>query len=237
MKQRQLPPTGGGPPIIAAGGRPVSVRRAAAPAPVTLTLSATPESEAAGREVLNRIRDACGRDDIELLSSLVVLFPSVVSRTPDFHGLMHELVRNKKERIIAKIFRTPGRRGPKPQDEFHLIALVEHVMETEQLRHATEAIARLAEIFDEERPNVQPGETPLPFLPDDKTLQNRHSTLHKLFRLWSGSIYVPADLLTAQPWTPPGYQPEPPNLVATRLSNAIVFHAPDDKVKEPKKEN
>lgn len=75
-------------------------------------------------------------------------------------------------------------------------------------------------------------------MPAKKTLQNTHSQFSDLFRLWSGSRYVPPELVTAQPWMPPGYRPEPLKLAVTRLSRAIVFHSPDDKVTEPpKKEN
>ncbi|MBV8756322.1 MAG: hypothetical protein JO257_03540 [Deltaproteobacteria bacterium] len=238
MKQRQLPPTGGGPPIIAAGGRPISLRKDVAPAPITLTLSISPESEAAGKDVLQRVRDACNRDAFELISSVVVLFPNVTARTPEFHGLMDELVQGERRDVIGKIFRVPGRRGPKPHNQFHLIALIEHVMTTEKLDHATEAIARLAEVFAEERAKpITDRERELLSLPGEKRLQNLHTDLHELFRLWTKGIYIPGEQLTAQPWLPPGYQPEQRPLVATKLSNAIVFHAPEDEVTEPKKEN
>jgi len=197
------------------------------------------EAETAGREVITRLRDACAADKIELVASIRVLFPSITARSPDFHALMEELARDDQHDAIARILRVPGKRGPKRQDEFELISLIEHVMQTEGLTEAAEAIRRLAEILDEERAKpLKPGERPPPFLPAEHTLRTRHSTLHKLFRLWSGSVYVPAELLTAEPWTPPGYVPEPPpKLVMTKLSNAIVFHAPEDTVTEPKKEN
>jgi hypothetical protein len=238
MKQRQLPPTGGGPPIIAAGGRPVSLRKDIAPAPITLTLSASPESSAAGQDLLQRVRDACSRDAFELVSSVAVLFPNVTARTPEFHALMDELVQGEKHDVIGKIFRVPGRRGPKPQDEFHLIALIEHVMATEKLGHVTHAIGRLVEVFVEERAKpITERERELLSLPGKKRLQNLHADLHELFRLWTNGIYIPGEQLTALPWLPPGYKPEQRPLVATKLSNAIVFHAPDDEVTEPNKED
>jgi hypothetical protein len=167
-----------------------------------------------------------------------VLFPSVTARTPEFHALMDELVRHEKQAVIGKIFRAPGRRGPKPQDEFHLIALIEHVMETEGITQATDAIARLADIFAEERAKpLTERERDMLSLPGKKRLQNLHADLHDLFRLWTKGIYIPGDQLTALPWTPPGYQPEQRPLVRTKLSNAAVFHAPDAKVTEPKKEH
>src|SRR3569833_2080789 len=131
MRHRPLPPTGGGPPLTTAGGRAVSARRHVAPAPISLSLSVSVEAETAGRDVITRIRDACSRDDIELIASILVLFPSIAPRMPDFHALMDELVREQKQDVIAKILRVPGKRGPKRQDEFELVALIEHVMQTE----------------------------------------------------------------------------------------------------------
>lgn len=105
-------------------------------------------------------------------------------------------------------------------------------MTEQKFGRVTEALSWLADAFEKAR---ERGETELPWLPSRKTLQNTHARFAELFRLWSGSRFVPAQLLTALPWMPPGYRYQPPTLVATRLSNAIVFHSPGDRVSEPEK--
>ncbi|HEX3482207.1 MAG TPA: hypothetical protein VHT91_44635 [Kofleriaceae bacterium] len=105
-------------------------------------------------------------------------------------------------------------------------------MTEQKFGRITDALSWLADAFEMAR---ERGETRLPWLPSRKTQQNTYARYGELFRLWSSSRFVPAELLTARPWMPLGYKPEPPTMVATRLSNAIVFHAPGDMVSEPKK--
>jgi hypothetical protein len=229
-----LPPAGGGPPIVSVSGRITNPTRPSAPASITLTLTVDAEAEAAGREVVGRVRAACDADDHESLSTLVVLFSQVVARVPEFHALMDELVRNRDEDTIRKICRVPGGRGRPRGDEFYFVAAVEQLMKDQKLEQVTDALEQLAKAFKEAR---ESGELTLPFMPSQKTLQNTHSRLRDLFRLWSRSLCVPPELLTAWPWTPPGYVPEPLQFVATRLSHAIVLHPPTSTVTEPTEEN
>jgi hypothetical protein len=144
---------------------------------------------------------------------------------------MDELVRKGDGETIRRICRVPGLRGRPHGEPFYFVAAVEHVMAEQKLERVTDALAWLVDAFAQAREREEEG---LPWLPSKKTLQNAHSRFAEMFRLWSGSRFVPADLLTARPWMPPGCRPEPPNLVATRLSNAIVLHSPGDRVSEPK---
>jgi len=201
---------------------------------IKLTLTVDAEAEAAGREVVGRVRAACDADDHETLSTLVVLFLEIVTRVPEFHALMDELTENRDDKAIRQICRIPGGRGRPHGDAFYFVASIEHVMKEHKLQHATDALEWLVKAFQEAREN---GEINLPFMPSQKTLQNTHAQLRDLFRLWSRSRFVPLELLTAQPWTAPGYVPEPLQFVATRLSRAIVLHSPTATVTEPKREN
>ncbi|HEX3482206.1 MAG TPA: hypothetical protein VHT91_44630 [Kofleriaceae bacterium] len=109
--QRPRPATGGGPPIIAASGRIVNPAKPSEPASITLTLRIDPKAEAAGREVVERVRAACDADDFEAVSTLLLLFPDIISRVAEFHGLMDELVRTGDGKTIRRICRTPRRPG------------------------------------------------------------------------------------------------------------------------------
>ena len=203
-----------------------------------MTLSASAAAEARGRDVVNRTGDACSHRDVELLAALLVLFDEVVKRTPEFHVLMDDLIESERGDDIRRIFRVPGRRGPKPSDQFFAIALIEHVLDKQKRSEAAEAIRTLREAIAKERQKpTKPGDPDVPSLPGEKALGNLHSRLHKLFRFWRDGIHVPGELLTATPWTLPDSDPTPIDLVPTKLSNAIVFHSPDVKVIEPKKEN
>ena len=62
MTGRQLPPVGGGDPVLSASGivRPKDVRATSGEAaPLTLTLTMSPAAEQAGRAVAALIRSAC----------------------------------------------------------------------------------------------------------------------------------------------------------------------------------
>ena len=203
-----------------------------APTSIRTTLTVDAAAQATGCEVVERVRAACEADDHETLSTLVVLFPSVVARVPEFHALMDELVRNRADDAIRKIVRAPGGRGRPRGDEFYFVAAVEQAMRDHKLERVTDALQLLAKTYREAREN---GVT-LPFMSSQKTLQNTHSRLRDLFRLWSRSLCVPPELLTAWPWTPPGYVPEPVPFVVTKLSHAIVLHSPGSTVTEPKKD-
>ena len=231
-RERPQPPTGGGSPIISTSGRIVNPANPSKPASITLTLTIHPKAESTGRAIVERTGAACDADDFEVVSALLVLFPDVVPRVAEFHGLMDELVRKGDEETIRRICRVPGLRGRPHGDPLYFVAAVEHVMAEQKLERVTDALEWLVDAFAKARAR---GEDGLPWLPSRKTLQNAHSRLAELFRLWSGSRFVPAELLTARPWMPPGYRPEPPRLIATRLSNAVVLHAPEDRVSEPKK--
>lgn len=231
-RERPLPPTGGGSPIISASGRIVNPANPSKPASITLSLTIDPKAEAAGRTIVQRIRVACDADDFEAVSALLVLFPEVVPRVAEFHGLMDELMCKGDGETIRRIYRVPGGRGRPHGDAFYFVALVELVMVEQKLERVTDSLVWLADAFAKAR---ERGEDRLAWLPSRKTLQNVHARFAELFRLWSGSRFVPAELLTVRAWTPLGYRPEPPQLVATRLSNAVVFHSPGDRVSEPKK--
>jgi len=239
MTHRPLPPTGGGSPIISASAR--ATAKQGLPAPFTLTLSTSPEAAARGLDVVERIRAACTSDDIETVSIFAVLFPAVLARVPEFHALMDELDRMQDAATIKKIFHVPGGRGRPRVDKFEFVALIEHVMETEDLKTVTAALDLIANHLAAERERERRGERgtdepAIPKPPSPKTLQNSHR-LAPLFRLWSGSLYVAESLLTASPWVPPGFTPERPQLVATRLSNSIVLHSPNDSITEIKKKH
>jgi hypothetical protein len=229
-KERPLPPTGGGPPIFAASGRIVNPTKPYAPTSLTLTLTVDAQAKAVGCAIVDRVRAAGNADDFDAVSTLLVLFPEIVPRVAEFHALMDELVRKGDDSTIRKILRTPGGRGRPHVDNFNLVALIEHVMTEQKLEHVTDALRWLDDAFSKAR---EQGETNLPWLPSTKTMQNTYSRLAEVFRLWSGTRYVPAELVTAQSWNPPGYRPEPLKLTVTRLSGAIVLHSPDDKVTEP----
>lgn len=208
---------------------------------MTLTLSTSPEAAARGLDVVNRIRAACSTDDIETVSIFAILFPTVLARVPEFHALMDELDRKHDAATIKKIFYVPGGPGRPRVDKFEFIALIEHVMETENLDTITAALRSIARHLEGERERERRGERgadepAIPKPPSPKTLQNAHR-LAPLFRLWSGSLFVVESLLTATPWMPPGFTPEMPQLVATRLSNSIVLHSPADSITEIKKEH
>jgi hypothetical protein len=195
-RERPLPPTGGGSPIISTSGRIMNPANPSKPASITLTLTIDPKAEAAGRAVVERVRTACDADDFEAVSALLVLFPDVVPRVPEFHGLMDELVRKGDGETIRRICRVPGLRGRPHGDPFYFVAAVEHVMAEQKLERVTDALAWLVNAFAQAR---ERGEDGLPWLPSKKTLQNAHSHFAEMFRLWSGSRFVPADLLTARP--------------------------------------
>src|SRR5262249_172235 len=153
--------------------------------------------------------------DFEAVSTLLVLFPEVVARVAEFHGLMDELVRKGDDETIRRICRAPGGRGRPHGDPFYFVAGVEGVVTEQDVGRVTDALSWLSDAYEKAG---ERGEGGLPWLPSRKTLQNTHARFGELFRLWSGSRFVPAELLTARPWMPPGYEPEPPTLVATRLS-------------------
>jgi len=229
-KQRPLPTTGGGSPIISASGRISNPGRPTTTGAITLVLTTDAKSEAAGREIVERVRAACASDNFEVLSTLLVLFPEVVPRVAEFHGLMNELVREGHMETIRRICRIPGSQGRRHGDPFYFVAAVERVMAEQKLARVTHAIAWIADAFEKAR---ERGELGLPWLPSRKTLQNQHAAFGELFRIWSGSRSVPGEILVALPWWPPGYRPEPSIWVETKLSNAIVFHSPRDRVSEP----
>jgi hypothetical protein len=230
---RPLPPVGHGPPIVSASGRLV-YSTPSGPTSIRMRLSVDAAAQAAGREVVERVRAACDGDDHETLSTLGVLFPSVVERVPELHALMDELIRTGDDDAMRKICRIPGGRGRPRSDEFYFVAAVEQAMRDHGLDNVTDVLKLIAEAYKEARENE--GGRP-PFMPSQKTLQNAHSRLRDLFRLWSRSLWVTPQLLTARPWTPPRYVPQPVSFVATQLSRAIVFHSPGSTVTEPDKEH
>jgi hypothetical protein len=190
---------------------------------ITLTLTTDAAAEATGREVVQQIADACTENDYETLSTLHVLFTNIVPRVPEFHPLMDELVAADNKKVIWKLLRFPNTRehGGRPrEDEFYFVALIERVMENRKAESATDAISWIVG-------EHKAGRLPLPAALSAKTLQNQHAKLGELFRLWSGSIYVPPDLLTMIPWMPPGIALTPEKIDACRYPPTAASLKPE----------
>jgi len=225
MTSRPLPPTGGGPPVIAAAGTVLpSTSRGPQPA-LTLTLTVSADAEEAGLAVVALAREACLRTDLDEVATLRFFFQSVTERVPEFHALMDELVSAGDTASIERIMRAPGSPG-RPRGRMTPVALIEQIMSEHPGWSAKQAAQWLVE-------NLR-GKTPI-WIPGLKRLQNLHSELKHVFALWHRPLYVRPELLTAEAWLPPGREPWWVDFFATAVvtrlpSGTVVMHSPDDTV-------
>src|SRR5262245_48485588 len=88
MKIRPLPPTGGGPPVVSAAGTTLPSTTGGPQPALTLTLTVSRDAEEAGLAVVELVREACRRDDLDEVATLRFFFKSVTERVPEFHALM-----------------------------------------------------------------------------------------------------------------------------------------------------
>jgi hypothetical protein len=226
---RTQPPPGGGPPILCASG--VSVPKSTtdlSTAPLVLKLTVGSDAEHAGRKVVEIVKAACAAatDDeaVERVATVELFFHEVTRRVPEFHGFMNELVEEGRDDDVAAILAEPGRRERKREIP-SVIALIELVMKEKAFVRAAPAI----EWIDE---NLR-GKTFLG-MPGAGRLRNVYSQFRELFALWSGSLFVPPDLLAAFAWRSPReverLRQQLPGMRATQLRGAVVLHAPEDDV-------
>lgn len=231
LSKRTIPPTGGGPPIISASSisRPTSTTDATT-APLALTLTMSGDAERAGRAIVALVRDACRAeaDDnaVDRLATLEFFFKDVTRRVPEFHAFMDELVAAERLDDVARIIGEPKRRG-RPRKFPSVIALIEMVRSDHPEYSVTQAIGWI----DKELRGKQYAD-----MPSVARMRNIHSEFHELFELWDGSRFVPADILTAWPWSAPSEVERIRSQFAkshvTRLRNAMVVHDPADKVSD-----
>lgn len=229
MSTRSLPPTGGGAPALTASGisRPKNTSNPTEIAPLVLTLTMSPDAERAGRAVLALIQEACsGPTDeatVDDVATLELFFPSITRRVPEFHAFMDELVTSDRTDDVQRITGVPRRRG-RPRRFPSLIALIEQVLDENPGFSVTKAVAWI----DENMRGKVPG------LLSVGRMQNLHSDFAELFALWSQSLYVPGDLLTAWSWKSPEEDQQIRDklrkFIGTRTPGAIILHDPVDEV-------
>jgi len=224
MQSQSLPPTGGGPPVVVAAGIMLPSTNGEPPA-LTLSLTVSCDAEAAGRAVVDLVREACVRGDLDEVATLRFFFGSIAERVPEFHALMNGLVDAGDAAAVERIMRDPGSPG-RPRDNLIYVALIEQVM----AEHVGWSAKRAAEWLIE---NLR-GKTPIS-IPGQKRLQNVHSELKHVFALRRQSLFVRPEFLTAEPWLPPGRESRWDQFFATAVvtrlpSGAVVIHSPDDTV-------
>jgi hypothetical protein len=228
MSKRALPPVGGGAPLIMASG--VARPHTAATGPrqqveLKLTLTASSEAVAAGRDVVHLIAHACAEEtteeSVERVATLRFLFPTIAVKVPEFYGFMNELVSAGRLDDVRRIMREPGGRG-RPRRSLFLVALVDQVLVENPGWSAKQAAQH---IFD----YVERGDD-LPYIPSAPRIQNVYAEYRRWYALWRQSLFVPPDIITAGYWREPSDDPAVPDLALTRLPNALVFHLPADEV-------
>lgn len=203
--KRLLPKVGGGYPVITASGIPRPHTAATGPrqqVELTLTLTVSAEAEAAGREVVRVIAAACAQPTtpkaVERVATLRFLFPEIAVKVHEFYGFMNELVAAGRLDDIHRIMREPGGRG-RPRKSLFLVALVEQVIAENPGWTAQKAAQHIFAF-------VERGEG-LPYIPSEARMRNVYSEYRTWYALWSQSLFVPAEILTAGYWREPGDEP------------------------------
>src|SRR5580692_1262745 len=107
MRKHALPPTGGGYPFAAVSARTLNPHDANALTTVTLTLSMDSEAEARGQRVVELIRKACIKRDLDDVAILHILFKDVACRVPEFHVVVYEVIEGKDRTAIRKLLDLP----------------------------------------------------------------------------------------------------------------------------------
>jgi hypothetical protein len=224
MTKRALPPTGGGAPIILHSAISTPSTDGQPRTSLTTRLTVSAEAQAAGRSVVDLVRNACDADDLDAVAILRFFFDSVTERVPEFHALMDALVATGDLAAVDRIMREPGAPG-RPRGDFFVVALIEQVMAERSLT------AKGAAIWLAKPGNVEWSEGRR-YLPAEKRMQNLHSEFKNVFALWRQSLCVDPALLTPRPWRPPGYVSPLDKYITTPLSNGVVFHLPENTVTE-----
>jgi hypothetical protein len=233
MRRRSLPPTGGGDRVLSASGicLPQNSSEARQVAPLRLALTVSVEAEAAGRQVVELVREECSQEItrrvVDRVATLRFLFPAITPRVPEFHAVMDELVAADCEDDVGRIMREPGSRG-RPRDSLYFVGLVDLVIDEHPGWSAKQACEWIFENFER-------GEG-LPGVPGAERLRNAYSEHRRYYPLWRQSLYVPPHLLTAEPWRRAGDQPKELRLDDYRLvvgPNAFIFHTSNLEVAVP----
>jgi hypothetical protein len=188
-------------------------------------MTVSSEAEATGLAVVELVREACLRRDLDEVATLRFFFKRVTERVSEFHALMESLVDAGDTASVERIMRDPGCPG-RPRDNLTYVALIEQVMSEHPGWNAKQAAEWLIE-------NLRGG-TPIS-IPGVKRLQNVHSELKHVFALWHKPLFVRPECLTAEPWLPPGRVPWWETFLATAVvtrlpSGAVVIHSPEDTV-------
>jgi hypothetical protein len=199
--RKQSVHVGGGAPALVGAGVTTPERPEDALDPtkktgsMSSTLSMSRPAADAGREVVERVRDAIkkfkrdgGDSEIRTLGFLVQYYPAITLRVPEFFDFMDWLLARREDGALARIMgdATRGRRRESP---FYLIAFVELVCQRNGC-----SVARAAQWIED---NVGAK-----FNKCATSIQNDYSRYRDHYRIWR-SQFVPGNKLTPAAWCRP----------------------------------
>lgn len=159
--------------------------------PLSLTLSVGERSMRNGEEILSRVRQAIARgpdheSSIRELGRLVMEYPDIVRRVPEFWEYLNWLVGERRDNAVARIL-GDYRRGRPRERHGYLAGLMDLIIDREGCSAAK--AARIAEERFGRR-----------LAKDARSIERDYGRYRDLYRLGREGYYVPESELTNEPW-------------------------------------